>query len=293
MSNQPQQRYQRCFISAPFGVELGALPELLGERGISWEWAKGEAGETQNAETGLASADFIVVVLNGTKADYRGIFDAGIAIGLHKPIFLIQTKSHVLPIDFRWFSTVKTSLSNHDALSFHLDLFLAAPHVPPNSTAPAASPPVRKSSLVPSKPRERERQFDSELERRAYQAIVSAGGTAISEPKSVPEAKYRPDLLAWLGHLDADMLDPVVIEVKGRALPSEVQRLEERLLGFMQAARVRMALVLTAERPPQRDQQLSPNVLWLTIDEFERLTSSAQLGIYVRNARNRIVHGAR
>ncbi|HEX7913047.1 MAG TPA: restriction endonuclease [Paraburkholderia sp.] len=118
MSNQFQQRYQRCFISAPFGVELGSLPELLEERGISWEWAKDEAGETQNAETGLANADFIIVVLNGTRADYRGIFDAGIAIGLRKPILLIQTKSRVLPIDFRWFSTVKTSLSNHDALPF-------------------------------------------------------------------------------------------------------------------------------------------------------------------------------
>lgn len=293
MSNQSQRHYQRCFISAPFGVELGSLPKLLGERGISWEWAKDEGGETQNVETGLENADFIIVVLNGTKADYRGIFDAGIAIGLHKPIFLIQTKSRVLPIDFRWFSNVKASLSNHDALSFHLDLFLAAPHVTPNSTVSVPWPPMHGLPLVPSKPRESKQHFASELERRVYQAVISAGGNAISEPRSTSDAKYRPDFLAWLGNLDADMLDPVVIEVKGHAAPNEAQRLEERLLGFMQTARVRMALVLTREPPPQRDQQLSPNVLWLTIDEFEKLTSSAQLGNYVRNARNRIAHGAR
>lgn len=293
MSNQYQHGYQRCFISAPFGVELGSLPDLLGERGISWEWAKDETGETRNAEAGLARADFIIVVLNGTKADYRGIFDAGIAIGLRKPIFLIQTKSRVLPIDFRWFSTAKTSLSNHDALSFHLDLFLATPHVTQNSAVSAPWPSMRELPLAPSKRRERKQRFDSELERRVYQAVVSAGGAAISEPRSSLDTKYRPDLLAWLGNLDPDMLDPVVIEIRGHTIPSDAQRLEERLLGFMQAARVRMALVLSEEPPPHRDQQLSPNVLWLTIDEFEKLTSSAQLGAYVRNARNRIAHGAR
>ena len=293
MSNQSKHGYQRCFISAPFGVELESLPDILGERGISWEWAKDETGEIQSAEAGLASADFIIVVLNGTRADYRGIFDAGIAVGLRKPIFLIQTKSRVLPIDFRWFSTVKTSLSNHDALSFHLDLFLTAPHATQNSAVSAPSPSMRELPLVPSKPRERTQRFNSELERRVYQAVVSAGGAAVSEPRSGPDAKYRPDLLAWLGNLDPDMLDPVVIEIKGHTIRNDAQRLEERLLGFMQAARVQMALVLTEEPTPHRDQQLSPNVLWLTIDEFEKLTSSAQLGTYVRNARNRIAHGAK
>lgn len=288
MSNQSQQSYRRCFISAPFGVGLGVLPELLKERLISWEWAK-DVGENPTAETGLADADFAIVVLNGTKADYRGVFDAGVAVGLRKPILLIQTKSRVLPVDFRRFASVKTNLSDRDAISFHLDLFLAAPRVAVNYAAPALRSLGRE---VSSGPRESIQHFDSELERRVYQAVLAAGGTAISEPRSTSDTKYRPDFLAWLGNIDPDMLDPVVIEVRGHTVSSEAQRIEELLLGFMQTARVRMALVLTADAPPQRNQQLSPNILWLTIDDFEALTASAELGVYVRRARNRIVHGA-
>lgn len=291
MADETPSRYQRCFISAPFGLELEVLPALLAERGIFWEWAKDSPPQGRDTGSGMENSDFVIVVLNGTRADYRAAFEAGIAVGLRKPVLLIQTNARALPLDFRRFTTVKTSLSNRDALGFHLDLFLAAPVVSPDSDD--VDQPKGRPTDRPSRSRDLPRYFSTELERRAYDAVLQAGGTAVSEPRPYPETRFRPDLLAWLGNLDSELLDPVVIEVRTRVERHIARRLEEQLLRFMQMARIRTALVLTASPPPDREQQLSPNVFWLTIDKFEELAITGRLGAYVKDTRNRSLHGTR
>jgi hypothetical protein len=291
MADPALSKYHRCYISAPAGLELGVLPQLLSDRTIAWEWAKDHPSDVTDAGGAMRDADFAIVVLNGTIADYRAVFDAGVATGLGKPILLIQTYSRPLPIDLRKATTVKAGLSNSEALGFHLDMFLAVPQVP-TSVGPADRPLT--SLVAPNSIGKNERRpFNSDLERRAYAAVLVAGGSAVVEPQPDRDARYRPDLLAWLGNLDAELLDPVVIEVRGRVDSKSARQLEERLLRFMHSTRVRMALVLTASSPPDRDQQLSGSVLWLTIDEFEELARTGQLGHHVRESRNRILHGAR
>lgn len=291
MPDGTASNYHRCYISAPTGLELGVLPELLLDRGIAWEWAKDGPFDLVDASGGMRLADFVLVVLNGTIADYRGVFEAGIAIGLGKPILLVQAHSRPLPIDLRTFTTVKAGLGNREALGFHLDLFLASPAI---SRSPRPVERLPSEALArTSRKREGRTTFETDLERRAYDAVIAAGGSAISEPRSDLDGRYRPDLLAWLGNVDAELLDPAVIEVRSGADAKSARQLEERLLSFMQSTSVRMALVLTTFAPPERDQQLSDSVLWMTIDKFEELARSARLGTYVRETRNRIMHGAR
>ena len=291
MASQSPHRYARCFISAPSGIDLGALPNVLEERGISWEWAKPDSHINRDASLGIASADFVLVVLNGTRADYRAAFEAGIAIGLRRPVLLIQTKAVALPLDLRRFTTFKANLSNRDALRFHIDLFLATPP----STQSAVGTERSAIDLPTRRPRSREvgLRFESDIERRVYDAVIAAGGSVTAQPQSPKDVRFRPDMLAWLGHLDAEWLDPVIIEVKGRIEPKNVRGLEEQLLHFMEAARARMALVVTAPDDFERDRQVLPNVIWLAVDEFETLARTERLGDYVRDTRNRIMHGVR
>lgn len=291
--NMPSQSiipYRRCFISAPFAMDLGELPAVLAERGIEWEWAKEASTVVNRQSSDFALADFVLVVINGTRADYRGAFDAGVAVGLRKPILVIQTNSREIPLDFQQFTTVKTGLRNRDALRFHLDLFLATPAM--TVEAVDVKRPSRDVARLASPAHFSPHYAGRVLELRAYDAVVAAGGSAILEPEN-KSGSYRPDLLAWLGHLDAELLDPVLIEVRRRVDSKIARELEQRILGFMQASRVRMALVLTEFPPPERKQQLSPNLIWLTLDEFEKLARNAGLGSYVRETRNRIAHGVR
>ncbi|CAG2139728.1 hypothetical protein [Cupriavidus plantarum] len=294
------QRYHRCYISAPFGLDLGRLPELLADRQISWEWAKSGVHERYDAMAGIKDADFALVVMNGTNADIHGAFDTGIAMGLGKPVFLIKTGAGPLPIDLNHLLIVESGLENADALGFHLDAFLATP---PTPASPLATEDIERSKLQlwhrTTKLRLPQLHGDAgtALEKRVFDAVTAAGGSPISEPThhagNMLGSKFRPDFLAWLGHVEPELLNPVVIEVKIRFDPQRGRQLEEQLLTFMQASRLRMALVVTEVPPPHREQQLSPNILWLPIADFEALLSSGELGTYVRETRARIAHGAR
>jgi hypothetical protein len=290
MSKQADYRPRKCYISAPFGLDLGNLPELLAERNLLWEWAKDEFLENESASERIAASDLVLIVLNGTKADYRGAFESGLAVGLGKPVLLIQTKARMLPLDYSLFAVIKTSLQDREALKFHLDLFLASP------SPPAISAKTKRvKNLVPSPPskaRQPMKTFDSALEQRVFEAVNMAGGSAISQPPPSPGMKYRPDLLAWLGHLEPELLDPVAIEVKGVVDTAEAAQLEQKLGTFIESARLKMALVITSFPQPHRDYLL-PNVIWIDVEAFELLAASGQLGMYIRNTRNRIAHGVR
>jgi hypothetical protein len=279
---------KRCVIAAPAGLDLKALPDVLSERDISWEWAREAAGGLLNPLDAISSADFLIGIFTGSRWDHQVFYEVGIAIGLGKPIFLI-TKGHPLPLDLNQFPVNKIPLAARRALALHLDIFLRIP------ARESVRPDVQQSpAVVPMEPPDGGVQFvGSALERRVYNIIETYGGRAVAQPDTSPDTKYRPDMLAWLGNQDAELLDPTVIEIKGRVDPRETRRLEERLLAFMQSAGVRTAFVLTAEMPPRLRPRLSPYVFWLSVDDFERLASQARLGAYVRETRNRVVHGLR
>lgn len=291
MCNSLKKKYKRCFIAAPFGIDLDVLYKILEKRGISWQWAKDEVLENKDALSVISAADFVIVVIDGTKADYNSLFDSGVAVGLGKPVLLIQTKKTDLPLDCDRFTIVNASLSNGDALGFHLDLFLDSP--PVELAATSIEPPKIIAFSRSSKTRASNRTFDSALEERVFDAVVAAGGSATPQPISGPDVKFRPDFLAWLGNLDSEFLDPVVIEVKSSNSIKNAHLIDKKLLKFMGSARFKMALVLTDLPQPQRLKKPSPNVLWMTIEEFERLTTTEQLGRYIRETRNRIAHGVR
>src|SRR5580658_6588787 len=126
LPNSPSHLH-RAFISAPLGLDLGALPALLSERSISWEWAKEHPDLSQSVQRAIGQADFLVGVVNGTSSDYRVLYEAGVASGLKRPVLLLMTRSRPLPLERHPFAVSKVSLKNRRALGFQLDLFLNAP----------------------------------------------------------------------------------------------------------------------------------------------------------------------
>ncbi|RWN98189.1 hypothetical protein [Mesorhizobium sp.] len=98
-------------------------------------------------------------------------------------------------------------------------------------------------------------------------------------------------MLIWLPEEDADLFDPAVVEIKRRISPSNVRKVEEQLVRFMQHSGVRCGFLLTEEEPPKKTA-LSPFVFWLSIADFVALTTDRRLGQYIRNLRNHAAHGA-
>jgi hypothetical protein len=282
-----------CFVSAPAGMDLGVLPESLSRRGISWEWAKAAIVEVANTYAAIREADVFIGVLNGTRADYRVVHETGVAVALEKPILLIMSARTKLPVDLSHFSVAHVKLNDDRALGFHLDAFLAAPrrNVFEHRASTPLAVPEPPSVLAPTYAHSDTPQ--SSLEREIFELIQRTGGSAIAEPRTDPSGRYRPDLLFWLGSQEPELLDPAVIEVKGSVRPGSIRAIEEELLGFMNRTGVRTGLVITAEPVPKRTQPIWPTIFWLDLPKFRELLESSRLGPYLRDLRNRAIHGVR
>lgn len=81
--------------------------------------------------------------------------------------------------------------------------------------------------------------------------------------------------------------------MKGRVGRGMIRSIEERLLSFMGASGVRTGLVITSEAVPERSQPVWPTIFWLDLYTFRDLLQSSRLGPYLRESRNRAVHGVR
>src|ERR1700761_2599345 len=101
MFPEPRNRYHRCFVSAPIGLDLGYLPDVLTEKQITWEWANEYPVAVPNVANAIRGADFFVGVINATQADYRVLYEAGIATGLNKPILMIVARKRPMPFELK------------------------------------------------------------------------------------------------------------------------------------------------------------------------------------------------
>ncbi len=282
-----------CYISAPFGLNLGELPSLLASRNVSWDWASDETLGSENYRRAIQKADMFIGVLNRTKADYRVVHEAGIAAGLDKNILLILTPALKLPIDLSLYSVARAPLSDRTALAFHLDAFLASPKrsiFEDRDTAGVAAlePTGRSFTNVGTG-----RQMHSDIERQLCDVLTHNEVSYVAEPLLGDQKRFRPDFLVWLGSQDPELLDPAVIEVKVRVERGKMHVVEQQLMKFMNAAGARSGIIVTQDPAPERKQQGWPNVFWLDIATISHLINTSELGSHLRKARNRAAHGSR
>src|SRR5688572_28966776 len=95
MFKKPSRTYSRCFISAPVGIDLGVLPQLLGERKIAWNWASNDFPVDGRFTIGIQKCDFAIGILDGSRYDFNVIYEVGVAEGLGKPVLLIALNKNI------------------------------------------------------------------------------------------------------------------------------------------------------------------------------------------------------
>lgn len=289
MFKEPPRRFHRCYISAPFGIDLGSLPVLLGQRQIAWNWAAEDVPGELGYATGIERCEFVIAVLDGSRSDHRVLYEMGVAEGLGKPIFVVAINKRPNTFATAKFAVATVGLNEADPLGFQLDLFLSTPHEgifirgkQSSEPSPPVTPKVAPGGIA---------TFQGfALEKLIFDEIIEAGGSAIAEPRNDLNLA-TPDLLMWLPRQEPSLLDPAVVEVKTTATVHIAKKLEKKLLSFMQAGGIQSAILLTQHGVPPTFRSTMPYFFWLSIDQFVGLIQSGNLGAHLRLLRNRAAHG--
>lgn len=289
MFKEPTQEFHRCYISAPYGLDLGSLPVILRQRQIAWNWASDDVRGELGHATGIKQCDFVVAILNGSKSDHRVFYELGVAEGLSKPIFVIAINKRVSAFARTKFAVATVGLHEEKALGFQLDLFLATPHesIFDRSKKSFAS----STPFTPKLLHEDTASLEgSELAKRIYEVIDEAGGSSIVEPRNALDLGI-PDLLMWLPLQEPALLDPAVIELKTTSTVQIAKNVEKQTLRYMQAGGIQSAILLTPDRAPPSFRSTVPHFFWLSVNQFVDLIQSGELGTHLRHLRNRTAHG--
>ncbi|PZX50757.1 hypothetical protein LX76_03296 [Cereibacter changlensis] len=284
-----------CFVTAPAGSELKVLIDALHRRGLKvveprLPSSEGDL-EHETAEA-LRAADLVIGVLTRERRSEWILFELGQAWALGKRILLFAPPTSIyLPTTLRRFMTVRTSVSNVEAVNFALDQLLASPE------------PVKVSEGKTRQKRhlaEGSRNYlrysleavgtadPRELEMLVAETLRQSGVDVLSESRPGDE---RADLAVWSDELQPFVGNPILVEIKSNLQTREAaSRAGKQLASYVAAAGGLWGLLLYTKGPDEL-KSLPPNVLALPIERlFERLKEETFDDV-VRDLRNRRVHG--
>ena len=295
-----------CFISAPFGADLGGLPRVLDKLNINWEWAKGRSVTSDSLLGDLRKiirmVDLVVAVLTNLPDDANTLFEVGVAVGLGKPVLLLLSNDCELPFNLEPFPHVRVSLRDEKAIELHLDLLIR--------TIRSKQGPFRYSSSgqVPVNPVRTDdedklgdrvsanRQSGHQLEVEIVDLIEQAGGQVLLQNPDTPG--FTPDLLVWFPNRDLELFNPAVIELKTYPLTrAMLGKIEDQLTTYLRNTGVRTAMIVApgieAEEPKGFRGNPALNVFLIDLERFRQLLRTGQLANHLRQERNRAAHGLR
>ena len=140
------RKFNSCFISAPFGVNLGSLTRVLDRAEIHWEWARSNLDLSDrlpgDVRKIIRRVDFVVGVILGDTTSDNTMFEVGLAVGMGKPVLLIVADRAKVPSDLAGIPTVQASLDDEKAIDLHLDLLIrSSRHAPRGRRLPSPPPP--------------------------------------------------------------------------------------------------------------------------------------------------------
>ena len=292
-------RSPSCFILAPTGAGIGELVALVEDAG--WAVLNGESVRPGTDAYLASTVDLLrrseaVLILIGTEADPNLLVQTGIALGFGTPVLLIGT-DRAVEEDGRadrvlaGLPRVNATLSDHDALRFHVTAFLDAQR-PGKVAAPSRNLPSQSShraiaSIAPP---------HSRLEKRILDALTASTEVEAvrSQPRLPGNASFIPDFALWIRDPRGDFGNLVLLEAVGSLAVFENSRRQvDRLRAYAASSGVRTVFHV---------QDLSTSPLTLTgagpwtfeagIDPFVDELRGGTLVHAMMRERNRFVHSA-
>src|SRR5260370_1219934 len=213
------QRYlsmsnRRCFITAPYGLDLSALQRALEEHGVDWQWAKKLPAGTSLIEAiskAIRKADFLLAVSSDSGLGPNSFLEIGYALGSEIPVVLLTTESFEVPIDLATLLHLKTDLKDPKLLGFQVQLLLSSLELPKGKRRSVQSAALRQPKSQKLSPQ----GYASALEEAVATAVIAAGGR-VTLPERGSKDQAAADFLMWFPEIDKEFFNPAAIEVKAK-----------------------------------------------------------------------------
>jgi hypothetical protein len=282
----------RWFISAGTDVDLSGLISDLRRRGaepyVLSDVAELGADVLQSVSQAIVGADYVLLVLGTGSVSSNVIFEAGMAVGLGKPLLVVASPGIKLPSDLASVLTVRADPGDLGAIGFALDQ--------------AQGRAARRAHAAAATGRSLGSRVDDLLARLTAEEPISER-EAIEVLKDALEESgviaaeglgddNRFDLGVWSDDLDAIAANPLLIEVKKTLRAGSV----EQVLNLLAANPTARAALLVFLNPVSREQlerasRTGYPVLVITFRDLLERMRSASFAEVVRTLRNRSVHG--
>ena len=285
---------RRCFISARYGLDLSALQQALEENQVDWQWAQDLPLATSlmdSISAAISSADFVVGVFSDDPISPNVALEVGYALGRDKPVALLDTGASSAPFDLSAFRHLRTDLHNPKLLAFQIDLLLRSLDSP-RRVKRLIHPDPSPAGVVVGKPAPK--LFDSALEQSIAAAIISVGGRVTVPDTSI--GRQAADLLMWLPESDKDLFNPAAIEAKKTIGLKDLPSTQVRLGDFVQKSGLGCGLIVVNSIALARNlSQIAPfpYIFLISLPDFKERLTKGNLSSWIRQERNRLVHGVR
>lgn len=284
----------RVFISAPGNLDLRPLLDELRRRGnepyVLSDVAALGTSLLQSVQQAIEDADQVLVVL-GEPAALNPVFEAGLAVGLGKPLLVIAPPETAVPSDVSSLVIIRASADDIKAVSFALDhLQQRNPQRSYRALAPTSRPigPAEAGLLL-------ERlQVPGLTERSAISTLVDAieASGGVAAVGAGQDSGF--DIGVWSDDLEAIGGNPLLIELKRTLTPGAVNQV---LRNLTQHPTARLALLVYLEPAPATASSLASleraryPILVISLQQLIERMASASFAEVVRDMRNRLAHG--
>ena len=285
----------QLYVSAPASLDLRPLLDGLKQRGaqpyLVSDVASPGADALESLRLAIQGADQVLVVL-GDPPTSDPVFDAGLAIGLGKPLLIIAAPGVIVPAGLARQVIAQARPGDLDAINFTLDHLRRRA---PLDTSRAPSPGGRPLGAGIA---------DQLLYRLSAPGCTDASrieglAEAIEASGSIATVKDGPgrgfDLGVWSDDLEAVGGNPLLVKVTRSLAPGTIDQARADLADHPSA---RLGLVVYQEAPagdrppsPAGPGQGGRPVLAISLQQILRLMASASFAEVVRDIGNRNAHG--
>jgi len=294
-----------CFVSAPAGVNLSQIKQILLEREIEFVLPSEVLthGQTisETINKLISISDMFMAVFDDVHDSRNILFELGLAVGLKKQIIILIPPKLSLPSDLSGFLVLRVTQDNLDALGFSLDQMLAATQKKSKKRVIQRYDDLKiTKKAISNKIYDLKNKLNNLDPRVAGYTLERFVGDLLKESGiSVIQQSEKPDTGAdfaiWSDELAAILGNPILIEIK-RTIRDRSQALQvtDQLNRYIEKSNSKSAIVFYLEGLPSDQIQYFTqkfNILFFQLGDVVDQLQNNTFADIIRIRRNKIAHG--